>query len=78
MILNEKTSQQMKHTHATALKINLLQNDMCIYIYTHLIYANKITNLPHERPWFGTTGSFLKECITWGTPHLEHHHETFP
>ena len=37
----------------------------------YLIYANKITNLP-------TTGSFLKACITWGTPHLEHHHETFP
>jgi len=35
-----------------------------------------MANLPHERPWFGTTGSFLKVCITWGTPHLEHHQES--
>ena len=37
-----------------------------------------MANLSHERPWLGTTGDFLKACITLGTPHLEHHRQTFP
>ena len=37
-----------------------------------------MVNLPHERPWLGTTGDFLKAFITLGTPHLEHHRQTFP
>ena len=55
------------NAYVTFLKITMLENDMYIYIYIY-----KIASTRKERPWLGTAG------ITLGTPHLEHHHQTFP
>ena len=49
-----------------------------IHLNMYIYKKYKIASPPKEQPWLGTTGDFLKACITLGTPHLEHHRQTFP